>query len=221
MKLYFLVEGETEMDIYPKWVSLLRPDLPLYQNYNDFCEADNGVFFISGYGYPSIYNHLENSIADINSSGDVNYFYVIIDSDEESVEDRENEVKEKLSQHELLNCEAVSIIQNRCFETMLLGNRQTISRQPNTKPLIDYMRYYNVVNDDPELMGNYSERFTHSQFHAKFLSEALLEKRIRYTKGNASAIATKEYMETVLSRIDTTGHLNSFKKLFDHLREIS
>ncbi len=221
MKLYFLVEGQSsETTVYPEWIKHLLPHLNYCETYDELCNTSDSFYLISGYGYPNIYNHIENSAKDVSQAVHIDFFFIIIDADEDSVEEREEEVAEQLSQYSFGNTQVITIIQNRCFETMLLGNKHVTPRQVNSqvngKKLIELMDYYNVHRNDPELMGK-SNRRTHSQFHYKYLTTALREKRIPYTKGNAKHVASKSYMDHVINRIYTDSHLNSFKKLFDIL----
>ncbi|WP_026016839.1 hypothetical protein [Catenovulum agarivorans] len=223
MKLYFLVEGvSSEMQVYPEWIKFFIPSLNYFDSFEDFKSCSSGFFLISGEGYPSILNHLENSSKDIVDIGDVNHFFIILDCDESTVEHREREVKEGIEALNLeLNAEITVIIQKRCFETFLLGNNQAIPRQPNDYPLIDYFRYFNVITDDPEEMGAFSTEYTHSQFHAKYAIQALREKRIRYSKSRCDSVATSEYVEKIEQRVNDTEHLKSFTKLANKLKEIN
>ncbi len=226
MKLYFLVEGQSsETTVYPEWIKHLLPYLPHCDTYDELCDTTDGFYLISGYGYPSIYNHIESSAKDVSQAVHIDYFFIIIDADEDTVSDRELEVSDQLSQYSFGNTEVVTIIQNRCFETMLLGNKQVtprqINRQVNGEALIELVDYYNVHQSDPELMGSGNNpRSTHSQFHYKYLATALRDKRIPYTKRNAKHVSNSSYMDQVISRVNTDGHLSSFKKLFDILHSL-
>lgn len=222
MKLYFLVEGvSSEMTVYPQWIKLFLPEIPTFKKYSDFVNAQNGIFFISGEGYPSIHNHLENSIKDINKIGGIDYFFVILDCDESSVDIRTNEIQSIILQHPLpQKTDLTIIIQKRCFETILLSNSTAIPHQPTNNEVIEYMRYYDVHNNNPELMGNYKADFTHSQFHAKYAIHALREKRIGYSKSNCSGVANTDYFEKVISKMNRKNHMQSLKPLIDKLAHI-
>lgn len=222
MKLYFLVEGiSSEMQVYPEWVKLYLPNLEVHDDFDSFKCSDTGVYYISGEGYPSILNHIEHSVSDIKLSADVDYFFIVLDSDEDSIEAREEEVKVKLEMLELPERVNVCIVvQKRCFETILLGNRYVIPRQPNTEPLVSYMRYYNVNDEAPELMGAYNDGDTHSQFHAKYAIKALKERRVRYSKSNCSGVANLEYFEKVVERVHKDQHLKSLSPLINTLTEV-
>ena len=86
MKLYFLVEGEqAEMQIYPVWLSTLAPGLIHHDDLDDFESAQSGYYMVSGFGYPSLLNHIQSSISDIAQYGGADYFCVILDAEEESI----------------------------------------------------------------------------------------------------------------------------------------
>jgi hypothetical protein len=210
------------MQVYPEWVKYFTPSIEYIDDFERFKESDSGFFLVSGEGYPSILNHLENSGKDIENIGNVDHFFIILDCDESTVIQRENEVKNQIKLLNLnINSEITIIIQKRCFETLLLGNNQAIPRQPNNYPLIDYYRYFNVTTNDPEDMGPYSDDYTHAQFHAKYAIQALREKRIKYSKSNCIGVANTQYVENILRRVNETEHLKSFKKLADKLNEIN
>ncbi|MCG9690027.1 hypothetical protein L1D13_24315, partial [Vibrio tubiashii] len=173
-------------------------------------------------GYPSIINEIEKSIEEIKKTGNVDYFFIIMDADDDEVTARQ-----ELVQSELAKCsvperlKVVITIQKRCFETVLMGNKVSLPRHPQTELLKTYYRYYNAAVDDPELMGNYSGDFTHSQFHFKYAITAFRERRINYSKSNCASIATKEYFQKICERIDKDSHLQSMRPLVDALDEIS
>tara|TARA_R110002126_G_scaffold69922_13_gene176348 strand:+ start:2479 stop:3174 length:696 start_codon:yes stop_codon:yes gene_type:complete len=223
MKLYFLVEGvSSEMSAYPVWIKSILPMLDRYQEYDDFVTSNKGFYIISGYGYPSILNHIADASSNIVEMNNVNHFFIILDADEDSVEVREQEVLKTIFECDLpTNTEVHVIVQNRCFETILLANRKVIPRQAKSEPLIAYKRYYDVINDDPEMMGQYDdERFTHSQFHAEYAFKALREKRISYSKSNPQSICNEVYINEIIKRTRESEHIKSFKIFIDKLKYI-
>ena len=56
--------------------------------------------------------------------------------------------------------------------------------------MLKYLRFYNVKNDDPELMDNIdSEEFaTKAQFHFQYLRCVMQERNIRYSKNNPKEV---------------------------------
>jgi len=122
MNIYFLVEGKrTEMKVYPEWLSILAPELIRVKSFDEVDK--NNYYIFSGEGFPSLlHNHLINSIEDVNSTGKYDYFVICLDSDDESIENRKNQVLDFISdnQLELINTGLKIIIQNKCIETWFL-----------------------------------------------------------------------------------------------------
>ncbi|MEZ8882500.1 hypothetical protein AB4511_07810 [Vibrio sp. 10N.222.54.F6] len=223
MKLYFLVEGlSSEMQVYPEWVKHIIPDLETFTKFSDFKASSSGCFFFSGEGYPSILGHIGNAITDITDDGSVDYFFVILDADEDSVDVRKQFILDEVNKVELPErLHVVPVVQSRCFETVLLGNSSAIPRFAKAEPLISYFQYYNVIKDDPELMGRYNVDFTHSQFHAAYAMKALRERRINYSKSNCSAVANPDYFSKICLRVKESKHLLSLVPLIEALEEVA
>lgn len=222
MKAYFVVEGEaTELFVYPGWIKNLKPELTIFSKYDDFASANSGIYFVSGYGYPNIFNEIANAVKNINKINNVDCLFVILDADEDDAKTREEAVKERvLSEKMVTHTKLEVVVQNRCFETFLLGNQKCFSRQTTNTELLKLIQYYDVLNNDPELMGNYSEDFTHSQFHFKYAVTMLREKRVRYTKSSCEAVVDSSFYEALVQRIKSTTHLDSFRKINDILNKL-
>lgn len=216
MNLYILVEGKsTEYIIYPKWLSHILPNINRVFNIQEV--AKDNYFLISGFGYPSILNHLKNSIEEINDLNIFDYFIVCMDVDESTITEREGEILKYIQDHNLTldNCELKIILQNRCFETWLLGNRRVYSRNPNDADLDDFTRFYNVYEDDPELMGTYHGYNTHAQFHYAYLKKILFERNIKYTKKFPREVGEWNYLEQLFNRSCDSDHIKTFKDFFE------
>lgn len=217
MNIYFLVEGKrTERKVYPAWLAYLLPELKQVQNYDEVDK--NNYYLFSGEGYPSIiYDHLPNAIGDVCSHGNYNYLVVCLDAEENTVSSVKQEIHDFLQSEKINtgNTQLVLIIQNRCLETWFLGNRKIYSRQPQSNPLLEYTRYYNVCVDCPEVMGRYHNN-THAQFHETYLKELFKAKNIHYSKRNPGDVLKPYYLEQLLERIqDKTHHLPSFQVFID------
>jgi myosin-crossreactive antigen len=217
MNLYFLVEGKrTEKKVYPAWLRHLLPELQRVDTY-DLVNVKN-YYLISGEGYPSLLNHISNSIEEINLSGKYNYFVVCLDAEENTVPDIRNEIDEFIRKEsfELGKTKLVIIVQNRCLETWFLGNRKIYSRNPQNQPLLNYSRYYDVSADDPELMGKYNEFNTHAQFHDAYLTALFEAKNLTYNKRRPSEVLKSYYLNELKARIEAQPQqLNTFKSFID------
>ncbi|MGJ5632652.1 hypothetical protein [Nostoc sp. CALU 1950] len=214
MNIYFLVEGKsTERKVYPAWLAYLLPEL---KRVDDYCEVvKNNYYLFSADGYPSIiHHHLPNAIIDIQENGNYNYLVVCLDADEVSYDYRKQEVIDylKFQNIHLGNIQLIVIIQNRCFETWFLGNRKIYSRQPQSTPLLDYIHYYDISANCPELMGKYYNFNTHAQFHENYLKELFKAKKIIYSKNKPGEVVKQYYLEQLLLRIqDKKNDLLSFQ----------
>ena len=216
MNLYFLLEGKrTEPKIYPKWLSHLLPNYSRVSSLNDL--KNNNYFMISGRGYPSILNHIENSITDFRKFRNIDCLIISVDCDEDTPDKRSLTVRNKINEfkNEIDQEKVHIILQNRCIETWLLGNRKIFTHKPKGDDLKKYISHYNVNENDPEQMQKYSGFNTTSQFHIAYLKKTLNEKNISYTKNNPSDTAETYYLEQLINRVKETNHLNSFKSFLE------
>ncbi len=219
MNIYFVVEGtSSERKVYPKWLSYLVPKLKRVNNF-DIVEHNNYYLFDSG-GYPAILDDTEDAITNVNNTGKYDYLVVCLDADESSVEDRIKEVEDisiNLTKEEL-----IIIVQNRCVETWFLGNREIYTRQPANHSFIKYNKFYNVSENDPELMRKSSNfKGSIAAFHEEYLKEMLREKHLKYSKRNPKTVCEPLYIERLQSRVEETKHLRTLKKFFDFCHNIN
>jgi len=223
MNLYFLVECLTERKLYPKWLECLLPSFTRVFSPGEAYE--NNYYLISGGGFPSLLdNHLTSSVQDIADSGNYDYLILALDADEMAVHDKVEEVTARLADESmtLYPCELKIVIQNRCIETWLLGNRIVFSRNPTAEALIGCIRFYNVFDNDPELMFKpvtFEESV--STFHYEYLRVMLAERNIRYSKKYPKDALEPYYVEQLKNRLrQTPGHLNTLEDFFDFCTSI-
>lgn len=214
MNLYFLVEGRsTEKKLYPKCLEYLIPELKRVQFYNQVVQ--NNYFIISGQGYPSIISEgIPTAIDQIIEVGKYDYLVICLDADEATIEERKNDVKQFIlnKKLDLGSTQLKIIIQNRCIETWLLGNKKIFdSRQPLQKPLLDYVQYYDVSQNDPEKLGSYDRR-NHADFHYAYLKAIFDARNLNYTKKFPGETQEGYYFKELLKRIQQQkNHLESFQ----------
>ncbi|MCP4346056.1 MAG: hypothetical protein GY795_11095 [Desulfobacterales bacterium] len=226
MNIYFLVEGQsTEPDVYPAWLSYLVPELIKVDNFD---EVDhNNYYLFSSYGIPYIEEDIVNAIEDINSSGKYHYFVICIDADAATVSQREAKILNLISEKQITLTDNTSlkiIVQNRCIETWFLGNRKVYTRKPQKdSPFIEYARFYNVLQDDPELMGK-SGNFNGSisKFHLSYLKAMFNERgNMTYSKSNSTEVQKSSYLNELINRTeDEPSHLNTFINFVEFCTEI-
>lgn len=232
MNLYFLVEGSrTEYAFYPKLIKFVFGELLTKVDHVDQIK-NNNFFVLSREGWPSLYDEkLLPSIEDINQYSKCDYLFICIDSEEFSVADKKLELEDYLKKFkeeykvELNdNCKIILVVQNICIETWFLGNRKIYKNNPSTKLLKSFQTFYNVKDEDPELMGKLPRFNTKAQFHSKYLKEALLERNINYSKRLPPELYHKTYLTELINRVKEDSHINSFgeliKVLFSIKREI-
>lgn len=227
MNLYFLVEGTTESEFYPKFV-----DYYFETKLNRVAEyalaVSNNYYLIGCDGYPYIFTGsqkpnyevtaLKSAILEINDNPLYDYLVICLDADETTIQEKTVEFEsyiEKYKNEGIVlneNCKFQLVVQNRCIETWFLGNQKMYSPNPNNEPLISYARYFNVKANDPEQMGNFNEVFTHQDFHLQYLRAMLREKRKTYRKETlVNTIADKLYLQQLEKRAKLKeSHLQTF-----------
>ena len=235
MNLLFLVEGgKTEPNVYKAWLQHLFPNLNFVVRPEDM--TINTCRIIAGDGYPNMVSkpkkysgvsRLEACLIDIERFGNVNHFFICIDSEENAYIDRFNEVKSKLDDLksgyniDSSKTEIHIIIQHCCIETWALGNAEI----PNEYPLIresskiaDFQAYYDVFINNPEEMSYSLSGYifrTKAKFHEEYLKEYLKQFDLRYSKKDPKVIAEKKYLDALRKRCHSTNHLSSLKLLLD------
>lgn len=172
---------------------------------------------LSGRGYPSILKHIENSIKDFEKYDNIDYLIISVDCDEDTPNKRllavESAIDKFIDKKE--RGKILIILQNRCIETWLLGNKNIFVRNPQDNDLKKYISHYNVHENDPEQMKIYGDFKTTSQFHIDYLKKLLHEKNIHYSKHNPSDTAEAYYLEQLIKRVKETGDLESFKHFLE------
>ena len=174
--------------------------------------------------------NLKNTIHDINQLRKFTYLVLCIDSDELTVEEKRAEVHSKIAEKnlELIDCHLEIIVQNVCIETWFLGNKKVFPNDIDSEIFKQYVKHYNVREDDPELMPNLKDAGFDitAQFHESYLRELFKEKfkppqQIRYSKRRPSEVTEKYYLEALQQRIrDAPAHLSSFQYFLDFCAQI-
>jgi hypothetical protein len=109
---------------------------------------------------------------------------------------------------------------NRCFETWLLGCKGLYPKTPveENSYFYQYYNHYNIEMCDPEKMTVPEwARETTAKYHFHYLHELLRYNKIRYSKNKPDYIASNEYFNGIVERIDTTNHLKTFRDFYDYL----
>ncbi|MBO2524681.1 MAG: hypothetical protein CW341_03115 [Bacteroidetes bacterium] len=226
MNCYIVVEGDqTEMSVYPAWLSILAPTYTRIEN--AWKVNENNYYIFSGGGIPSIYTHVKNAVLDINSINDkggakYDYLLVCLDTEEESREYILGCINNELqsSKVTLKDAELIVFEQKVCMETWFLGNQSVFKENPQNAEYLKYIRYYNVGRENPEEMRNMDEyRFpTTAKFHIRYLRRMLEERNMTYTKSNTLAVQQQNYLQQLIRRYEETGHIASFGSWYEFVK---
>ena len=222
MNLYFILEGEqTEVKLYPKWISYILPHYLKVDFENQV--KNNNYYLFSGGGIPSLYKHTVNAIKNINDNPIFDKLIVCLDGEEIGAEERIKEIEKYIiASKEILNdkCKLEIVVQNICIETWFLGNRKIVKKTPEGKRLREFINHYNVIVEDPEIMEKIATFRNKAYFHYSYFREILKEHNLSYKKSNPNIVMEKTFFEELEKRTMDTNHLPSLKKLFTLLYEI-
>jgi len=226
MNFYIVVEGDqTEMSVYPAWLSILAPAYTRIENAWEV--GENNYYIFSGGGIPSIYTHVKNSVLDINSingKGGARYDYLLVclDTEEESRDYILSRINDELQSNgvDLQDAELVVFEHKVCMETWFLGNQNVFKDNPQNAEYLEYIKYFNVGRDNPEKMGNMDEnRFaTTAKFHIRYLKRMLEERNMTYSKNNTVAVQQQVYLQQLISRFKDTGDIATFGSWYEFVK---
>lgn len=216
MNLYFVVEGKrTENTLYKYWISYLCPHLDLVSHISELTQDNFSI--ISGGGHPGYLEIIRNAVLDIESLNNVDYFFVCVDSEDLSYDDKREQIENFLRDRcPAVDCEIVIIIQNHCIETWLMGNRRININNASDPELISYREYYNVNVDDPEYLEPIDHRSI-GEFTERYLKLMLKEKGVSYSKRHVGQIKNKGYFKQLVRRHQKDGHIKSFGYFIENM----
>jgi hypothetical protein len=219
LKAYLLVEGRrTEKSIYKAWLTLCFPELVQVFRIEDL--SDNGMYIVAGMGYPSYLDRIPKALADARYAS-VDHLFVCVDSEEEPADVRLSELR-KIVEEALAKMPSVTfaihlIVQFCCIETWLLGHQKLVPRNPLTIELNDYKKFFDVSVLDPQEMGPHPEFVTKAQFQYEYLREIFRHHAKSYSKANASIALERNYLDALITRYNSSGHIDSFGFLWKTL----
>lgn len=224
MNLYILVEGKTEKNLYPLWLNELMPYLKPVESPYDV--DNNNYYLFSSGGIPSILDDIVSAVEEINEINKFDYFMVILDADELTVAERSEEVYDVFRNENLdFNLDRlIVIVQNRCIETWLLGNRRFFPTNIVDDSFRECVNYFNVKLDDPEKMlrdNRIKKTTTIAQYHEYYLQKMFNERNLSYRKGKCDIVGQRYYLEQLIKRIKETNDLSSFKYFIDTIHSLA
>lgn len=224
MNFYFLLEDEKSfLKVLPKWLEYIDFG---YKRVADIQEIqENNYILQSGQGVTQLVTKALFDTIDtiILNPGKIDKLVVILDAEEMEVDKRKQEVIDKINNHynnRKMEFDIIILVCNRCFETWLLGckglyPKETVERDSFFYP---YYNHYNIEDCNPEAMlAPEIVDETTAKYHFHYLHELLRYKKIRYSKSNPKNIATSEYFNGIVERINTTKDLQTFKEFYDFI----
>ena len=218
MNIYVVVEGErAARKIYKTWIPIVNPLLQSIDYLNQL--SQNNFFILAGFGQSQfLTSQIENAVNDVNSLP-FNRLVLAIDSENQSFQEKLDELTERVK---ALGCkiQVNYIIQHFCFETWLLGNKQTFRRKTDDNELQKFRAIFDVRNNDPELLPKNEERgWNRSQFALQYLKAGLRDvhpsNRSSYTKSHPGVVTTEGYFNQVKNRHLDEHHIMSFQGFLD------
>jgi hypothetical protein len=219
MNIYVVVEGVVEKKVYPEWISSLYPNLTTVDLITQVVK--NNVFIVSGGGYPNYYEVIKNGILDVNNDQNFDRLVIAVDSELIPINEKINEIRLFLANF-VCRTQVYIIVQHFCLETWALGNRTIIRRNPTNPKLSDFLHYFDVVHEDPELLpSNHFLSLNRVEFAYAYL-RAIINDRytgLSYTKHNPKVIMQKGYIDQIVNRYRETNHLRSFNSFLEAFTE--
>ncbi|MBP6468631.1 MAG: hypothetical protein KA277_11525 [Fusobacteriaceae bacterium] len=221
MNIYMLMEGSrSEPIIYDAWIKYLSPNMTRVYDLN---LIDDDKFYItSSDGYPRIVTHsIRASIQDINATPNIDAFWIVVDSEDSTIEQREEIIQSELSKFSLNRPIDIQIIvQKCCIETWGFGNDKVFPNNNIDAELQDYLNFYDIRVNDPEEM-KYPNSYDGSiaSYHLHYLKKILRMRRISYAKNKPNDLDKGYYFDEICARSNTTSHLRTFTKLKNLLEE--
>lgn len=161
----------------------------------------------------------------ILNPGRIDKLVVILDAEGLEVEERKQQISQKISEHyqtEEIKFDIVTLVCNHCFETWLLGccglyPLEVVDEKSDFYP---YYVFYDTEENDPEYMGVPEDSDdTIAKYHFHYLHELLRHKKLRYSKNKPQAVAEENYFKGIVKRIEATGHLKTFDTFYNFFLE--
>jgi hypothetical protein len=221
VNLDFLVEGDrTEPRVYREW---LRHRFPMLTQVEQIDQVTSNCYILfRGNGYPSCLKRIGRVLADIRDRPVIDHFFVCVDAEERSYDDKFAEISQVIANMEAQTgvrakhprLTAHVIVQHCCIETWFLGHAKMLRRNPTSIRLGEMKSFYDVSLADPEAMGRPRGYVTRASFHLAYLQEMLREQGKIYSKTSPGVVLEQNYLDALRLRCTSTGHLPSLQRLF-------
>lgn len=224
-----MVEGETtERKVYRAWIELVFPSLKKAERLEDVWHDTYRLFSISG--NTDRVDNINRALQEIEEHnvgapntgrGCFDCLFVCLDAEDATIDLKTEQVRTLTA-----GCAQPTvchpIIHNCCIETWFLGNRRMMKRRNvQNQQLREWKDFYDVSELCPELMDK-PPQYTRTKawFHHDYLKEMLRERGLSYSKEIPTPVKELSYLQALIERFQTTGHLQSFGRLLTLWRSL-
>lgn len=228
MSFYVLVEGKTEKKVYPRWISLLLPPFDCVPTIEDITQV-NHYCLESFYGYSLLPDSLERGVEKIKANNvKIDYFVVILDSEEECISVIENKFRLLTESFNSLSFKFKLIIQPISIEAWFLGNRKIFPSTINAI-LRECLQFYDTRNKDPELIpilnsalsNQHSTRARFYKFYLKNIANLKTSGNLSYKPPFLNFVMPNEYLPEIKKRSTEKNDMIYFKKMCDFFEQLN
>ncbi len=231
MNIAFLVEGTTELRLYPKWIQYFSktPLTECTTGYQDVVANQFTIFNVEGLF--NMRRGIQAAITDIRSNPVFDYLVVVVDADDNNITTSTVLIQDIISHPDTLplpaNCQLQIMVQQVCIETWFIGHSDHFlaAKFSGDRGIRQAMSEYDALHQDPELMPNQRASTVHSigAYHADFLRKMLngANRNWRYGKTTAHLLIDMPYLQRLEQRlIETPTHLQSFSNMILFLKSL-
>jgi hypothetical protein len=227
MNIAFVVEGLTELKLYPTWIAHLSstPLTRCVSGYQDVTDNQFTIFNVGGIG--KMRNEIPRAIDGIIANDVFDYLVIIVDGDNEGVLSR------KLLIQSIINapttpklpskCQLKIIVQNVCIETWFTGHTDHFltAKTCNDRGILRLLNEYDVESNDPELMPKTSH-ISIGAYHKNYLQKMLKGAiALNYKEATAHTLIDIPYFQRLEQRLtETPTHLDSFSDMITFLKSL-
>lgn len=237
MNLAFLVEGRTELKLYPIWVNHLS-STPLTEcttGYQDVVTNQFTIFNVEGIGKMS--REIPAVVNSIIANPVFDYFVIVVDADDSSTANSitliENVIYDSSTPRLPANCKVKIIVQQVCIETWFIGHTDHFltCKASHDRGVLSFIAEYDAENNDPELMSNNRlvdmpskpKIKTIGAYHVTYLKKMLsgANRTWKYGKTTAHNLIDIPYFQRLEQRLtETPTHLQTFSNMVNFLRSL-
>jgi len=217
MNVYIVVEGEKATSkLYRRWIPFVNPSLHPIDYLRDL--SQNNFFIFAGHGQPGYWDRVSRAVEDVNTLSNIDRLVISLDSEDMEHTEKLLEAEERVNTMEC-RIDVKYIVQHFCLETWLLGNRTLFRKKPQLIELTEYIKKFDVRNQDPEFLPAHEElELNRAQFAYRLLRAGIRDihdVRKYYSKSNPGIALEESFFSQVKNRCINIGHIQGFHKFIE------